>query len=316
MSKTKLRKQPIKNLLIYYGWPNSFNSGINGWDNEKVAQDLANYNLIVIGNGLQDPAHQDHSNTITIVARIAALKPAVTIFGYIDLVQSTEDFNAKVDQWVAVGVGGIFIDQAGYDFGTAATNGREAFNKKVDYIHASNLVVMVNSWNPAHVLDTSDDPNTSNSTYNPKRLESVLNEDDWYLMENFGVSQGNYESKTQWLDRGQKIKAIQRNKDINIAAISEIANSDNSGQAKFEFSQIAAAIFSFDAYGSSDMNYGASTSVVDRHTKKGLSGLGDDLIADAPNVQNSGNKYFRYTSHGKLTLDFTSGSEASSVDKN
>ena len=30
-----------KNLLIYYGWLNSYNSADNGWDNENVAQSMS-----------------------------------------------------------------------------------------------------------------------------------------------------------------------------------------------------------------------------------------------------------------------------------
>ena len=46
-------------LLVYDGWLNSFNSAVNGWDNEKVAQDMARYDIIVLGDGLQSPSHGD-----------------------------------------------------------------------------------------------------------------------------------------------------------------------------------------------------------------------------------------------------------------
>ena len=55
--------QKPSNLLIYYGWINSFNSSVNSWTNEKVAQDMAKYDLIVLGDGVQDSGHGDYSNT-------------------------------------------------------------------------------------------------------------------------------------------------------------------------------------------------------------------------------------------------------------
>mgnify|MGYP001228375831 CR=1 FL=1 len=42
-----------QNILFYYGYPNSFNSLINGWVNEKVAQDMANYDIVVLGDGVE-----------------------------------------------------------------------------------------------------------------------------------------------------------------------------------------------------------------------------------------------------------------------
>lgn len=42
-----------KDLLIYYGWVNSFNYGVNAWSNELVAQDMARYGVVVLGDGLQ-----------------------------------------------------------------------------------------------------------------------------------------------------------------------------------------------------------------------------------------------------------------------
>jgi hypothetical protein len=64
-----------KDLLIYYGWLNPFNSAINGWSNEKVAQDFAKYSVLVFGDGIQDPSHGDYSNTQVIISRVKALNP-------------------------------------------------------------------------------------------------------------------------------------------------------------------------------------------------------------------------------------------------
>lgn len=75
--------KPLK-LLVYYGWLNAFNSAVNGWDNDKVAMEMARYNLLVFGSGLADPSHGDFANTSAIIAKIKTLNPTAKIFGYVD----------------------------------------------------------------------------------------------------------------------------------------------------------------------------------------------------------------------------------------
>lgn len=50
--ETALYPRP-RDLLIYYGYLNSFNSATHGWYNEKVAREMAQYGLLVFGDGLQ-----------------------------------------------------------------------------------------------------------------------------------------------------------------------------------------------------------------------------------------------------------------------
>ena len=91
-------KKP-KNLLVYYGWLNSFNSAQNSWTNEKVAQEMAQYDLLVFGAGIADSTHGDYSNTKVIIPRIKALNPNVKMFGYVSLNQTEANFESEVDEW-------------------------------------------------------------------------------------------------------------------------------------------------------------------------------------------------------------------------
>lgn len=175
-------------ILIYYGWLNSFNSDVNGFNNELVAQDFSKFGILVFGDGLQDPSHGDYANTIVIIPRIKALNPSTKIFGYVSCNQTYAAFTPKVDQWVTLNVDGIFIDSAGYDYGTVATNGREAFNAKVDYVHSKLKIAFSNAWNMDHIIGVVNDPSYPNSTWNPSLVASKLSADDWYLLESFGKS--------------------------------------------------------------------------------------------------------------------------------
>lgn len=297
----------MKNLLIYYGWLSSFNSAENGWNCEKVAQDIAKYGLVVLGDGLQESSHGDYSNTCTVIARVKALNPNCLIFGYVTTNQSYNDFKRKTDEWNDLEVNGIFMDESGYDYG----KDRDEFNDRVDYIHskASAKLCFVNAWKPEHILsnDSADnDVSYANSTYNPEMVGSNLFEDDWYLLESFGITaSGGYESATQWKARGEKAKTY----NIKIAGCSIISDSDNNGQDKFDFGYIASSMFYIDAYGTSDISYGASSA----KSKMWLRPVIKDEVCCCHEIVNDSSKYLLYLKNNRLTLDFSSGSEDSEI---
>jgi hypothetical protein len=120
-----------KDILIYYGYLNSFNSGVNAWVNEAVAQDFSKYRIIVFGDEVEVPTHPDYANTQIIIPRIKALNPSCLIFGYIAANQVLANFKTKTDQWNTLQIHGIMMDMSGYDFGVT----RAQFNVMLDYIH-------------------------------------------------------------------------------------------------------------------------------------------------------------------------------------
>lgn len=304
-------------LLFYYGWLNSFNSGDNGWDNELVAQDLAKYELVVVGDGVQDPAHGDYANTSVILPRLRELNPRTTLFGYIQTDLDYETIIAKIDQWVTLNVNGIFFDRAGYDFGT----NREELNRRLKYAHDNGLTCFVNAWNMDHVIGTADDVSYPNSTFNPLLKESELTRDDWYLLESFPVNTLAYSSPginphADWAARGNKAIGHRQNYGIKVAAVSVINNDNTDGQDLFDFSFISAIMFSLDAHGSSDTNYGAGSATVTFWTRPDIGGCG--IIYDRnPSVQavvGDADKYLRYTQTGRLILDYGAGVTGGSIE--
>lgn len=310
-----------QNLLIYYGWLSSFNYGANAWNLEKVAQDFAKYNYIVFGNGIASPSHGDYSNTLTIIDRIKGLNQHVKIFGYVTIVQSLNDFKAKVDEWNTIGVNGIFMDESGYDYGKT----RSEFNDCVDYVHSrsSANVCFVNAWNLDHVLGTDNDPNYPNSVYNTASGVSNLVYSDWCLLESYTVnttsfsSNGGYESKTEWQQRG--LKAINKRFEfgINLAAAGIIDNSTVNGQDLFNFSFVSAMMWNLDAFGTSDTLYGASSATIKYWPRPRTEGLGREW-AISPSVQNDYNdldKYHRFLDFGKLSLDFSAGAQTVDIER-
>jgi hypothetical protein len=285
---------------------------------------MAQYSLLVFGDGIQDPNHPDYANTQIIIPRIKQLNPYAKIFGYVSVNQALVDFETKVNQWETLQVAGIFMDEAGYDHGTPATNGRDAFNTKVDFVHGKTYASLcfVNAWNMDNIIGTADDPSYPNSTWNPSLNASHLTENDWYLLESFAVNttaySGNagYADKATWAARGEKAKGHRYEYGINLAAAAIINNDNVAGEDLFDFHFISSLMYSLDAQGSSDTSYGAS-GAVDWWPRPDVIGMGR-LYSLSPSVQEDAGDadvYLRYVDAGRFKLDFSTGAQLSSITK-
>ncbi len=311
-------------LLIFYGYLNSFNSDVNSWDNEKVAQDMAKYNILVFGDGVADPTHPDYANSSVIIPRIKELNPSAKIFGYVTIFQDMSTFQTKTDQWDNLQINGIMLDEAGYDYGTTTTNSRSAFNTRVDYVHGQTYanICFANAWNMDHIIGTANDPSYPNATWNVSLEESNLTEDDWFLLESFAVNTLSYPSKFEahadWKIRGDKAVSHRAFYDINLAAVAVIGNTHVDALDCFHFGFTSAMIYALDAFGSSDDYYGASSAKVVMWNRPDVCGLGKVwqlqpiVSADGTDAE----AYIRFTDFGKLSVDFTVGVEESEILKN
>jgi len=301
----------MKNLGIYYGWLNALNSATHAWSNEAVARDLARYHLLVLGDGVQESAHGDYTNTKVILPRIKELNPNCVFYGYVTVNQTYDNFVAKVKEWQILGVEGIFFDEAGYDFGTVATNSRSAFNEKVRFVKAADMFCFINAWNPDHVLGIENDVSYPNPTWNPGLLDSPLDESDYLLLESFGItSLGTFETPTAWFARGEKALEMREEYGIQLAGSSVIPDGHEDEVERMQFLSVSAAMWDLDALGTSDENYGASSAkmkLVARPDMRGLE-LGDSAV-----VFLETNKYACYGENGMVNIDFASGAESSSI---
>jgi hypothetical protein len=319
--------QRPKDLLIYYGYLNSFNSAVHGWDNQKVAKEMAQYGVLVFGDGLQNPSHPDYANTQVIIPRIKALNPSALIFGYVTVNQSLTDFQTKVDQWNTLGVHGIFLDEAGYDYGTTTTNGRDAFNAKVDYVHgrSSAKLAFANSWNMDHIIGTANDTSYPNTTWNPDLHESKLTADDWYLLESFCINTTSYtastpdgyEPKADWAARGVKAQGHRATYGINLAAVGIINDDNVDGQDLFDFQFVSGCMWSLDAVGTSSTSYGASTAQVKWWTRPDVSKMGPiySLNSSVQVDVSDADVYWGYVQTGKFMLDFSDSAQDATATK-
>ena len=306
-----------KNLLIFYGYMNSFNSATNQWTNEKVAQDMAKYDICVFGNGVADPTHPDFVNAQIIIARLIALKPDIKIFGYVTANQALASFQTKVNQWDALNIQGIFMDEAGYDYGVT----RDQFNEKVIYVHGriKSKLCFANAWNMDHIIGTANDPNFPNSTYNPNLRKSYLNSSDWYLLESFSVNTLSYTASNGFalqadvLARGNKAVALSKQYGIKVAVSGVVDNASPTGQTLADFHYHSTVAFGFDAGGTSDSYYGASTAAVmywARPTPRNI-GTTSSVVVVIDGLD--ANICIRYGEFSRLLLNFTPNAQISSI---
>ena len=303
--------QSPKDMLIYYGWLNSLNSARNGWSNEKVSQNFSQYDQLVFGNGLQDPTHGDYVNTQLILPMIKALNPDVKIYGYVTVNQDLTAFTLKVDQWVALPIDGIFMDEAGYDYG----KNRAEFNQRVDYIHGKSKCCIANAWNPDNVLGIVNDVSFPNTTYNPSLIASNLNASDSILLESFPVNtvaySGGIESASDWKIRGDKAVSLYNQFGVEFISSSVIDNASSNGEFLCAFAYAASQMFGLKVFGTSDVNYGAISAAVRFWPRpKTLNSVSSSVFQDTSNTD----IYHCYMGDEHLSLKFTANQQAAVLE--
>ena len=121
----------LKELLIYYGYPISY-KGL--YDTSLIAAEIsANYKYWVVGDSYSSPTHPEYATTTAIVTGVRT--NGCKVFGYVPIGQSTQaltvaEIKTRIDEWVVVGVDGIFLDEFGFDYG----NTRAKQIEIVDYV--------------------------------------------------------------------------------------------------------------------------------------------------------------------------------------
>lgn len=182
---------PLKPLLVYYGYPIAY-KGL--WNAAAIIAEIAaNFSVWVVGDTYSDPTHEEYATTNTIVDGVRSA--GVKVYGYVPIGQNTSgltltQMQTRVDQWDALGVDGIFLDEFGFDYG----NTRARQKSIVDYVHGKGLPVCANAWTAEDFMcdHVSELPWPSNDwrytnfvTGNPANVALTRNTDDAYLIENF-----------------------------------------------------------------------------------------------------------------------------------
>jgi len=237
-----------KQLCIYYGWPSLIN-GSRG-NIARATAEFEKCDITVLGDEIEHATHGDHSAAESIINALRQTEKEV--FGYVDLGVATQNLpissiQAYADEWRAMGVSGIFLDDAGYDYGV--TRARQ--NVIVDYIHDSGMKVFMNAWGVDDALSDTDE----SGQWNPSHMAMG----DIYLAEDWLVAGGKYQSLRDWAAKADKAQQYALTKGIRLAGVTTAATNKavvkDLTTSKFKMGFYGAAMYNLSAWQWTDVGY-------------------------------------------------------------
>jgi hypothetical protein len=261
-------------LAIYYGYPSLVN-GSNG-DMEKAARVFSAYDVVVWGDGIEFPDREpgrfppgdpeEHQKALRIIAAVRGRSPGTQFYGYICLgeIPSSErerksltpkQIEERIHLWKDMGVAGVFLDEAGYDFPVVT---RERQNLAVRIIHELGLRAFMNAYFLDHLFSREDKLAHANGTgKNPKRLPSLLDERDMFLLESFQVNNGIYESVSASQARLNQALEFRRRYGTRILATTTTTALKPFDAEKFNYAWWTALLFGLDGFGWGEPDFAA-----------------------------------------------------------
>jgi hypothetical protein len=284
-------------FAFYYGQP----SGVNGaaGDVALATRAFADYDIVVLGDGLEESAHIDHTRTQTIIGNLKA--SGTRVFGYVDLCVMggttctnlpLPEVQAKADRWRAMGVAGVFLDQAGYDYNVP----RDRLNAAVDYLHATGLAAFVNPWQPDDVFSPAV------TALNPAGTATHLRSGDYSLHESFAIELARFQDPATLAAKADKELGWKRALGTKIAVVNTLAQGAGFDQAQFEYLWWMSLIYDFDAVAWGETwAYSAENNALPLHPRPSPTNLGGSI--DPVVVDHSANVYARQTTQGRIEVD-------------
>jgi hypothetical protein len=292
-------------LAIYYGYPSLVN-GANG-DVEKAASVFSVYDVVVLGDGIEfrdqesgrfppgDP--EEHQKALRIIAAVRNRSTRTRFYGYVCLgeIPSAErertsltpkQLEERIRLWKEMGVAGIFLDEAGYDFPVVT---RERQNMAVRIIHDLGLRAFLNAYFLDHLFSADDKlPYASGTAKNPKHLPPLLDERDMFLLESFQVNNGTYESVSAWRARLNQGLEFRRRYGSHIYATTTTTELQPFDTEKFNYAWWTALLFGLDGFGWGEPNFAAvSNELPDRRCRLESAMLHALQTSDAVNSDNT-----------------------------
>jgi hypothetical protein len=245
---------PPQRLAIYYGYPTLVEGA--GGDVPRAVRTFAMYDAIVLGDGLELGRDATDAALRAEYTRLTQLVPALhatarqpALWGYIDLGRSQHLTLAaiahRIDAWKQLGVGGIFFDEAGRDFGVTAAHRRAA----VRAAHDRGLAVFMNAF----------DANDLFEGWSAGRSDDAggLGPGDALLIESFAVREGVRETAAANAKRAADALAWRTRTGVRVFATTTAAGPFDA--AAFEFAWRQAAALGVDGFGWGEPQFSADT---------------------------------------------------------
>ena len=300
---------PPARLAIYYGIPSLVNGA--GGDIERAAHVFASYDVVVLGDGLQYDSPRatgpsagpvEHERTLAIIRRLAALQPAVRLFGYVPLGDTQGLSSAAladgVRRWRDMGIHGIFLDEAGYDFGVTRTRQ----NEMVELIHGAGLRVFANAFNPDDVLGTDVVPLNARGGGNPLGVSTRLGPGDLLLLESFVVRLGDVEPAEWFFERSRRAAAHSRRTGVGVMTVTTARPGGAFDASLCELAWWGTVLWSFDGFGWGEPYFAAPSSQLPLRTCRAVDAL-TSAGAYVSDVLREGTRFVRRTTEQAIEID-------------
>jgi hypothetical protein len=305
-------------LAIYYGYPSLVNGSLG--DVEKAARVFARYRVVVLGDGIEFPDRQpnrdpqgdpaEHKKAAEIMVAVHQLNPRTELYGYVCLgdvpsrksqptALTPNELKDRIRLWKQMGVKGIFLDEAGYDF-PAVTRYRQ--NMAIQFVHELGMSAFVNAYFPEHLFSQDDLPaNSAGAEKNPDHAPTLLDSRDVFLLESFQVKNGQYEDPQAWQPRIQKALTYRRRFGTRIFATSTTEPGIPFDVAQFDYAWWTASLYDLDGFAWGEPDFSArDNSLPDRH------GGSVNISSDYSSIINSsGRQIWRRSRDYVVVLDIS-----------
>lgn len=275
-------------LAIYYGYPSLVN-GANG-DVEKAANVFGAYDVVVLGDGLEFPDKEsaryppgdpeEHQKVLRIISALRDRGSGTRFYGYVCLGEipsprgekislTPEQLEERVNLWKRMGVAGIFLDEAGYDF-AAVTRQRQ--NAVIRIIHELGLSAFMNAYFLDHLFSLEDKlPHSNGTTKNPEHLPPLLDQRDLFLLESFQVRNGSYENVSEGRARLDLALKYRRRYGTRIFATTTTTDEQPFSAEQFSYTWWTAQVYGLDGFSWGEPNFAAqSNALPDRRCSTGI----------------------------------------------
>jgi hypothetical protein len=256
-----------KRLAIYYGYPSVVNGAAG--DLEKAAKAFSAYDVVVFGDGVEfadqrpdrNPTGvgaEENQKARSIIAALAERRPATKVFGYICLGDSQSlsepEIERRVHLWKEMGVSGIFLDEAGYDWKIID---RKRQNAAVGYIHSLGLSAFLNAFYPQDLFSREN-----LSGKNPEHTAPALDRRDLFLLESFQVKNGAYEEVAEWKQRVDQALASRAQYQASIFAVTTNQEKLPFDPQKFAYAWWSAWLYGLDGFGWGEPNFSVPAGIL------------------------------------------------------
>lgn len=277
-------------MAIYYGYPSLVN-GAQG-NVEKAAGVFSAYDVVVLGDGLEfadeqpgrypqgDP--EEHQKVLQIIAAVRRNNPAVRFYGYVCLGEipwpkgqqtalSPIEIEERMQLWKQMGVCGIFLDGAGYDYPVVT---RERQNLVVRMIHDMGLSAFMNAYFLDHLFGVENKPANANGLgKNPDHLAPLLDHRDLFLLESFQIKNGAYATPDVALARLKQALALRKRYGTHIFATTTTTAQQSFSPEKLNFAWWTARIYGLDGFSWGEPNFAAQSNTLPDRQCAGESGM-------------------------------------------